>query len=67
MSVQCHVLFSFFSRGELSPGRILLAGGCAGIVNWIAAIAPDTLKSRLQTSPPGKYSGIRQVFVDMVG
>ena len=54
------------SRDELSPARILLAGGSAGVVNWVVAIAPDTLKSRLQTSPPGMYSGIREVFTDMV-
>ena len=54
------------SRDELSPGRILVAGGSAGVANWVVAIAPDTLKSRLQTAPPGKYSGITEVFRDMV-
>ena len=38
----------------------------AGVLNWMAAIAPDTLKSRLQTSPPGMYRGIRDVFVELV-
>ena len=37
------------SRQDLSPGRVLLAGGSAGMANWAVAIAPDTLKSRLQT------------------
>lgn len=55
-----------FSRDELSPARILLAGGSAGVMNWVVAIAPDTLKSRFQTAPPGKYSGIIAVFKDMV-
>lgn len=45
---------------------MLIAGGSAGVTNWIVAITPDTLKSRLQTSPPGKYSGIAHVFTDMV-
>lgn len=54
------------SRDELSPARILLAGGSAGVMNWVVAIAPDTLKSRLQTAPPGMYSGIIAVFKDMV-
>lgn len=54
------------SRDELSPGRILVAGGSAGVANWVVAIAPDTLKSRLQTAPPGKYSGITEVFRDMM-
>lgn len=37
------------SDGKLSPLRTMLAGGVAGIVNWIIAIPPDVLKSRLQT------------------
>lgn len=60
------LLIAVCSRDELNPARILLAGGSAGIANWVVAIAPDTLKSRLQTSPPGKYSGIIDVFKDMV-
>ena len=43
-----------------------MAGGLAGTASWIPAIAPDTLKSRLQTSPPGMYTGVRHVFSDMV-
>lgn len=37
------------SEGKLSPLRTMFAGGMAGIVNWIIAIPPDVLKSRLQT------------------
>ena len=33
---------------QLSPMRTMLAGGMAGIANWIIAIPPDVLKSRLQ-------------------
>ncbi|XP_070558942.1 mitochondrial carnitine/acylcarnitine carrier protein-like [Ptychodera flava] len=52
---------------ELSVGTILFAGGMAGVFNWMVAIGPDTLKSRLQTAPEGKYpKGIRSVFVDLV-
>lgn len=36
------------SDGKLSPLRTMFAGGMAGIVNWIIAIPPDVLKSRLQ-------------------
>lgn len=54
------------SRADLSPLRILLAGGSAGVLNWIVAIGPDTLKSRYQTAPPGTYSGVRDVFQQMV-
>jgi len=40
----------------------LFAGGCAGIMNWVPAIPVDTLKSRYQTAPAGKYPhGIRSV------
>eukprot|EP01126_Amoeba_proteus_P035691 TRINITY_DN3603_c0_g1_i10.p1 TRINITY_DN3603_c0_g1~~TRINITY_DN3603_c0_g1_i10.p1 ORF type:complete len:117 (-),score=15.35 TRINITY_DN3603_c0_g1_i10:29-379(-) len=40
----------------------LFCGGLAGVANWIPAIPVDTLKSRLQIAPPGKYrSGIRSV------
>ena len=38
-----------FSRGELSVWRTLFAGGMAGVFNWMVAIPPDVLKSRLQT------------------
>ena len=36
-------------RGELNPGVLLMCGGLTGIANWVVAIVPDTLKSRLQT------------------
>ncbi|XP_065845992.1 mitochondrial carnitine/acylcarnitine carrier protein-like [Oscarella lobularis] len=50
------------SRSQLSPLQILFAGGMAGIANWTVAIAPDTLKSRLQTAPEGTYPrGVRDV------
>lgn len=55
------------SRNDMSVGRILLAGGCAGICNWLVAIPPDVLKSRLQTAPEGTYPrGIRDVFKRLV-
>ncbi|XP_025106453.1 mitochondrial carnitine/acylcarnitine carrier protein-like [Pomacea canaliculata] len=50
------------SRGDLSIGRTLFAGGMAGVFNWLVAIPPDVLKSRLQTAPHGTYpNGIRDV------
>ncbi|XP_064633947.1 mitochondrial carnitine/acylcarnitine carrier protein-like isoform X2 [Lineus longissimus] len=55
------------SRSDLGPLRTLLAGGLAGMANWVVAIAPDTLKSRLQTAPEGTYpNGIRDVFRHMM-
>lgn len=38
-----------FSRKDLSALRTLFAGGMAGVFNWLVAIPPDVLKSRLQT------------------
>lgn len=43
------VLASDSDKKTLSPLRTMFAGGIAGIVNWIIAIPPDVLKSRLQT------------------
>lgn len=55
------------STSDLGVGRVLLAGGMAGMGNWLVAIAPDTLKSRLQTAPEGTYPrGIRDVFVSIM-
>lgn len=39
----------FNRHGDLSVWQTLVAGGMAGICNWIVAIPPDVLKSRLQT------------------
>lgn len=49
-------------RSQLSIGKTIFAGGMAGIFNWMVAIPPDVLKSRLQTAPEGQYNGIRDVF-----
>lgn len=51
------------SRSDLSIPQTLFAGGMAGIFNWMVAIPPDVLKSRLQTAPTGTYpNGVRDVF-----
>ncbi|XP_070394706.1 mitochondrial carnitine/acylcarnitine carrier protein-like isoform X2 [Dermacentor albipictus] len=55
------------SRSDLSVKVTLFAGGMAGIFNWLVAIPPDVLKSRLQTAPEGKYpNGIRDVFRELM-
>ncbi|KAK1332711.1 hypothetical protein QTO34_007394 [Cnephaeus nilssonii] len=55
------------SVSDLSVPRILVAGGVAGIFNWVVAIPPDVLKSRFQTAPPGKYpNGFRDVLRELV-
>lgn len=54
-------------KSDLSPLRLLFAGGVAGMANWAVAIPPDVLKSRLQTAPEGKYpKGIRSVFKELM-
>lgn len=47
---------------ELNAFRTFIAGGFAGIINWVIAIPPDVLKSRYQTAPEGKYSGVIDVY-----
>lgn len=52
---------------DLSVPRILLAGGVAGMLNWMVAIPPDVLKSRFQTAPEGMYpNGFRDVLRDLI-
>ncbi|PVV03550.1 hypothetical protein BB560_000947 [Smittium megazygosporum] len=51
---------------KLNPLAVVLAGGFAGVANWVVAIPPDVLKTRLQTAPPGTYTGIRNVFIDLM-
>jgi hypothetical protein len=38
------------------------ARAMTGIFNWIVSLPADTLKSRFQTAPTGKYSGLGQVL-----
>jgi len=55
------------SRSDIGPLRTVAAGGIAGMLNWAVAIAPDVLKSRLQTAPAGTYPhGIRSVFAELM-
>lgn len=51
---------------ELSVGSVLFAGGMAGIFNWAVAIPPDVLKSKFQTAPDGKYTGVVSVVKDVM-
>lgn len=47
---------------DLNAFRVFFAGGCAGMINWVIAIPPDVLKSRIQTAPEGTYRGIYHCF-----
>jgi len=51
---------------ELRPIPILIAGGMAGVCNWLVAIPADVLKSRLQAAPEGTYSGLRDVLTQLL-
>eukprot|EP00953_Heterococcus_sp_UTEX-ZZ885_P036042 18584-Heterococcus_DN1.PRE.3 len=48
--------------GRVSTPALLTAGGVAGMANWAIAIPADVLKSRLQTAPEGKYTGVIDVY-----
>lgn len=50
----------------LSTSGILIAGGLAGMANWVVGIPPDTLKTRFQTDTTGKYKGMADVYRDVV-
>jgi len=64
------VLKKLLSQGDgKGPSTLgtLMAGGFAGMANWVPAIPVDTLKSRLQTAPEGKYpKGIRSVAGEII-
>lgn len=45
------------STGELNLGHFIIAGGVAGIMNWVPAVPFDVLKTNYQTAPLGKYTG----------
>ena len=55
---------------DASVATVLFAGGMGGILNWLVAVPPDTLKSRFQTAAPGTYAegweGIRQCTKDVL-
>ena len=44
-------------RKNLSTKSVLFCGGMAGVANWLVSVPPDTIKSRFQSAPPGRYPG----------
>ncbi|EDQ91806.1 uncharacterized protein MONBRDRAFT_17649 [Monosiga brevicollis MX1] len=58
----------FTPEGQTSPSVVgtLVAGGLAGMLNWTAMLPLDTLKTRLQVAPEGKYGNIHHVFADIM-
>jgi len=51
---------------DLQPFAVLFAGGMAGVFNWLIAIPPDVLKSRLQSAPEGTYRGVLDVLQQLL-
>lgn len=43
--------------GELNLLHYIMAGGVAGMLNWVPAIPFDVLKTNYQAAPLGKYTG----------
>lgn len=54
------------AKGQLSPVAVLTAGGLAGMACWTVGIPADVIKSRYQTAPEGKYSGIVDVYKALI-
>jgi len=48
------------SVSELESAQVLLAGGVAGVSQWVPTYPIDVVKSHLHAAPPGTYRG----FVD---
>ncbi|XP_012247705.1 congested-like trachea protein isoform X1 [Bombus impatiens] len=64
MTYECLKKWMSSEDGKTGILQTIVAGGFAGIANWIVGMPPDVLKSRLQSAPDGTYkNGIRDVFV----
>jgi solute carrier family 25 (mitochondrial carnitine/acylcarnitine transporter), member 20/29 len=59
-------LCAWEGRESPSTPSILLAGGMAGVANWVVAIPFDTIKSRIQTAPSGMYKNYMDVLTQTV-
>ncbi|KAL7739001.1 hypothetical protein ACLKA6_017678 [Drosophila palustris] len=55
-----------YNRPNVDLIPAIFAGGIAGIFYWVGGMPADVLKSRLQTSPEGKFNGVRAVFADLL-
>jgi solute carrier family 25 carnitine/acylcarnitine transporter 20/29 len=54
------------NKGQLSLPAVVTAGGLAGMACWTVGIPFDVIKSRYQTAPEGKYSGIVDVYKALI-
>ncbi|CAK9801272.1 Congested-like trachea protein [Anthophora plagiata] len=67
MTYECLKKWMSTEEGKVGILQTIIAGGCAGIANWIVGMPPDVLKSRLQSAPEGTFrGGIREVCVDLI-
>ncbi|EGD81452.1 hypothetical protein PTSG_02171 [Salpingoeca rosetta] len=59
---------AFTAEGERGPSvpGLLLAGGLAGMGNWAVCLPIDTVKTRFQVAPNGRYSGYLPVLADII-
>ena len=65
---QCAVYFLTYDHIRLACERvagpeygtagIVLAGGSAGVVQWVVTYPLDVVKSKIQAFPPGTYRGM---------
>lgn len=49
MTYECLKKWMSSDTDKLGIAETIMAGGCAGIANWIVGVPPDVLKSRLQS------------------
>jgi len=49
------------STSDLNMMNTIFAGGMAGIFNWMVALPPDVVKSRLQSAPEGQFKNTGDV------
>ncbi|BGP07558.1 hypothetical protein JCM10049v2_003396 [Rhodotorula toruloides] len=54
--VESEVFGERAQEGAASPGRVLLAGGLAGIVGWGCTFPLDVVKTKIQSVPPASLS-----------
>lgn len=48
---------------HLSTSRVLLAGGIAGMLNWLIALPADVLKSNYQTGTQQTFLNVSLCFM----
>jgi solute carrier family 25 carnitine/acylcarnitine transporter 20/29 len=60
--------YQFTPAGQSGPNvaGTLVAGGVAGMLNWLVCLPLDVLKTRLQTDLSGKYRGLGHVLQDLL-